>query len=327
VELSRLPGFLLRRALKSVVVILAIVVCNFLLIHAAPGDPAMVMAGQSGSADPQYMEQLRRQFGLDRPLVEQLWIYLKGVLHLDLGFSHRQQAGVAQLILDRLPATLLLTGAAFAIAITGGVTLGALAARRVGTWADSVITVIALAFYATPLFWVGLMLVLLFSVHLEWLPSFGMTDPGLNLEGFALWLDVAKHLVLPAVTLGLFYLAVYARLTRATMLEVADQDFVKTARAKGVPEGRVLRAHVLRNALLPVITFAGIQAGQLVGGSILVETVFAWPGIGRLAFEALLARDYQVLMGVFFITSVMVVLFNLLTDLLYALVDPRVEMA
>jgi peptide/nickel transport system permease protein len=326
-ELSRLPGFLLRRVLKSVAVVLAIVVCNFLLIHAAPGDPATVMAGQSGAADPQYMEQLRRQFGLDQPLTTQLWIYLKGVLQLDLGFSHRQQAGVAGLIMDRLPATLLLTGAAFLIAISGGVAMGALAARRVGTWADSVITVIALAFYATPLFWVGLMLVLLFSVYLEWLPSFGMSDPSLNATGLALAWDVAQHLVLPAVTLGLFYLAVYARLTRATMLEVADQDFVKTARAKGVPEGRVLRAHVLRNALLPVITFAGIQAGQLVGGSILVETVFAWPGIGRLAFEALLARDYQVLMGVFFITSVMVVLFNLLTDLLYALVDPRVEVA
>ena len=326
-EMSRLPGFLLRRVLKAIVVVLAIVVCNFLLIHAAPGDPATVMAGQSGAADPQYMEQLRRQFGLDQPLTTQLWIYLKGVLQLDLGFSHRQQAPVATLIMDRLPATLLLTGAAFAIAIAGGVALGALAARRVGTWADSVITVIALAFYATPLFWVGLMLVLLFSVTLEWLPGFGMSDPGLNATGFALVVDVARHLVLPAVTLGLFYLAVYARLTRATMLEVADQDFVKTARAKGVPEGRVLRAHILRNALLPVITFAGIQAGQLVGGSILVETVFAWPGIGRLAFEALLARDYQVLMGVFFITSVVVVLFNLLTDLLYALVDPRVEVA
>ncbi|MBX9593587.1 MAG: ABC transporter permease, partial [Roseomonas sp.] len=147
------------------------------------------------------------------------------------------------------------------------------------------------------------------------------------LTGIAAVLDVGKHLLLPALTLGLFYMAVYARLTRATMLEVADQDFVKTARAKGVPEGQVVRRHVLRNALLPVITFAGIQAGQLVGGSILVETVFAWPGIGRLAFEALLARDYPVLMGVFFATSVMVVLFNLLTDLLYAVVDPRVEVA
>jgi len=324
-EVARLPGFLLRRAAKAVVVVLAIVVCNFLLIHAAPGDPASVIAGQSGAADARFLEQLRQQFGLDQPLHVQLWLYLKGILTLDLGFSHRQQQPVSVLILERLPATLLLTGAAFAFAVTAGVALGTLAAQRVGRWADSLITVLALTFYATPLFWVGLMLVLLFGVWLEWLPVFGMMTVGANLTGPALVLDVAKHLLLPALTLGLFYMAVYARLTRATMLEVADQDFVKTARAKGVPEGQVTRKHVLRNALLPVITFAGIQAGQLVGGAILVETVFAWPGIGRLAFEALLARDYPVLMGVFFATSVMVVLFNLLTDLLYAVVDPRVE--
>lgn len=324
-ELSKLPGFLLRRGIKATIVILAIVVCNFLLIHAAPGDPASVIAGQSGAADERFLQQLREQFGLDKPFHVQLWIYLKGILTLDLGFSHRQQQPVWTLIADRLPATLLLTGAAFAFAVVAGVTLGTLAARRVGRWADSVITVIALTFYATPLFWVGLMLVLFFSVWLEWLPSFGMATVGVELTGIEAVLDVGKHLILPAATLGLFYLAVYARLTRATMLEVADQDFVKTARAKGVPEGQVVRRHVLRNALLPVITFAGIQAGQLIGGSILVETVFAWPGIGRLAFDALLARDYAVLLGVFFCTSVMVVLFNLVTDLLYAVVDPRVE--
>ena len=326
-ELSRFPAYLAGRLVKAAIVVLAIIVCNFLLIHAAPGDPASIIAGQSGAADARFLEQLRAQFGLDQPLYVQLWLYLKGVLTLDLGFSHRQQASVASLVWDRLPATLLLTGAAFVFAIGLGVTMGALAARRVGRWSDSVITVLALAFYATPLFWVGLMLVLLFSVTLEWLPSFGMMSVGVELSGIGKVLDVAKHLLLPALTLGLFYVAVYARLSRATMLEVADQDFVKTARAKGVPEGRILRRHVLRNAMLPVITFAGIQAGQLVGGSILVETVFAWPGIGRLAFEALLARDYQVLMGVFFCTSVMVVLFNLITDLLYAVVDPRVEVS
>ena len=326
-ELSRLPAYLAGRLVKAALVVLAIVVCNFFLIHAAPGDPASIIAGQSGAADAKFLEQLRAQFGLDQPLYVQLWLYLKGILSFDLGFSHRQQASVASLVLDRLPATLLLTGAAFIFAIVLGVTMGALAARRVGTWSDSIITVLALTFYATPLFWVGLMLVLLFSVTLEWLPSFGMMSVGVELSGFGKVLDIGKHLLLPALTLGLFYVAVYARLSRATMLEVADQDFVKTARAKGVPEGRILRRHILRNALLPVITFAGIQAGQLIGGSILVETVFAWPGIGRLAFEALLARDYQVLMGVFFCTSVMVVLFNLITDLLYAVIDPRVEVS
>ncbi len=324
-ELGKLLPFLGGRLVKAVAVVLAIVVCNFFLVHAAPGDPASVMAGQSGAADPLFLEQLRRQFGLDQPLHVQLWLYLKSVVMLDLGFSHRQQAAVATLIWERLPATLLLTGAAFSFAVVAGVTLGALAAQRVGRWADSVITILALTFYATPLFWVGLMLVLVFSVWLEWLPSFGMSSVGADLTGMAAVFDVAQHLLLPALTLGLFYMAVYARLTRATMLEVQGQDFVKTARAKGVPEGRITRAHVLRNALLPVITFAGIQAGQLIGGSILVETVFAWPGIGRLAFEALLARDYAVLLGVFFCTSVIVVLFNLMTDLLYALIDPRVE--
>ncbi|MBL8670869.1 MAG: ABC transporter permease, partial [Alphaproteobacteria bacterium] len=272
-----------------------------------------------------FLKQLRTQFGLDRPLHVQLWLYVKGVAQLDLGFSHRQQRTVASLIAERLPATLLLTGSAFALAVLAGVALGAAAARRVGRWTDSAITVLALCVYATPLFWIGLMLVLVFSVWLNWLPSFGMATVGAGFAGWDAVVDVAAHLVLPTLTLGLFYVALYARVTRASMLEVADLDFVRTARAKGVPEGRVQSRHVLRNALLPVITLAGIQAGQLVGGSILVETVFAWPGIGRLAFEALLARDYQLLLGVFLCTATLVVAFNLLTDLLYAAVDPRME--
>jgi peptide/nickel transport system permease protein len=273
------------------------------------------------------MAQLRQQFGLDKPMHEQLFIYMVNVVQLDLGFSYRQQAPVSKLLLDRLPATLLLTLTAFAFALVSGVALGALAARRVGTWADSAITVLALSCYATPIFWVGLMLILLFSVALNWLPAFGMFTVGVTLGPVDAALDVGKHLILPALTLGLFYMAIYARLTRASMLEVADQDFVKTARAKGVAPSRILRVHILRNALLPVISFAGIQAGQLIGGSILVETVFAWPGIGRLAFEALLQRDYNLLLGVFFCTSVMVILFNLLTDLAYAAIDPRIEVA
>lgn len=322
-----LAAFLAQRTVKAAFVILGVVVFQFVLIRLAPGDPASVIAGQSGAADPLFMAQLREQFGLDRPLWEQLLIYLRDILTLDLGFSHRQQRTVASLIGERLPPTLLLTGAAFVFALIGGVALGIAASRRVGRPADSVITVIALTFYATPIFWVGLLLVLIFSVWLEWLPSFGMFTVGADLAGVAYAVDVSKHLILPALTLGLFFLAIYARLARASMLEVADQDFVRTAHAKGVPEGRIVRVHVLRNALLPVITFAGIQAGQLVGGSILVETVFAWPGIGRLAFEALLARDYAVLLGVFFCTAVMVVAFNLVTDLLYAVIDPRVEVA
>lgn len=323
----RLLRFLAQRLAKIVVLVVAIVIINFLLIHAAPGDPASVMAGQSGTADERYMQQLRQQFGLDKPLPTQLWIYLKHVAVLDLGKSHRLQRPVADLILERLPATLLLTGTAFVLAIAAGIACGAMAARRVGTTADSLITTLSLVFYCTPLFWVGLLLVLLFSVTLNWLPSFGMGTVGANLSGMAAALDVLPYLVLPALTLGLFYMAIYARLTRSSTLEVADQDFVRTARAKGVDEGRIMRRHILRNALLPVITLAGIQAGHLIGGSILVETVFAWPGIGTLAFEALLSRDYEMLLGVFLCTSVLVMLFNLITDLLYLVVDPRVELA
>jgi peptide/nickel transport system permease protein len=322
---ARFWRFLAQRLVKMAAMILAIAVANFLLIHAAPGDPASVMAGEAGAADPQFIAQLRAQFGLDQPLSTQLVIYLGHLLHGDLGMSYRQGRPVAALIAERLPATLLLTGTAFAFALAMGLLLGALAAQRVGRWADSAITVLALGFFATPIFWVGLMLVLVFSVWLDWLPSFGMNTVGADYTGWAAVADTAQYLVLPALTLGLFYMAVYARLTRASMLEVSTQDFVRTARAKGVPEGRILRRHILRNALLPVITYAGIQAGQLIGGSILVETVFAWPGIGRLAFDALLARDYQLLLGVFLCTSVLTVVFNLVTDVVYAWIDPRVE--
>jgi peptide/nickel transport system permease protein len=317
--------YITRRLVQGVVVVLAIVVLNFFLIRMAPGDPAAVMAGEAGAGDEQFIAQLREEFRLDEPLHVQLYIYMSGVVQFDLGFSYRQKQDVGTLIMGRLPATLLLMATAFFIAISLGVLLGTLAATRVGKWTDSVITVVALVFYATPLFWVGLMAILLFSVYLGWLPAFGMTSIGARYTGIAHVLDVAHHLILPAFTLGLFYMAVYARLTRSSMLEVADMDYVRTARAKGLPRARVTRAHILRNALMPVITFAGIQAGQLVGGAILTETVFAWPGIGRLAFDALLQRDYNLLLGIFFISSVMVVVFNLITDLIYTFVDPRIE--
>jgi len=313
----------LSRLVKSVAVVLAIVLLNFLLIRLAPGDPASVMAGQAGAADQQFMDQLREQFGLDRSIYEQLWIYLKGILQGDLGFSYRQNTPVWQLIAERLPATLLLTVSAFVFALVAGVVMGAIAAMNVGRSLDFIISVVSLVFYATPLFWIGLMSILLFSVYLGWLPAFGMMTVGAGYTGWDHVVDVAAHLVLPATTLGLFYMAVYARMTRASMLEVRDMDFVRTARAKGLKNGPIVRRHILRNAILPIITLAGIQAGQLVGGAILTETVFGWPGIGRLAFDALLQRDYQVLLGVFLITSVMVVIFNIVTDLIYRVVDPR----
>lgn len=316
-----------RRLVKGLFVLLAIVVLNFFLIRAAPGDPAQVMAGEAGAADEMFIAQLQERFGLNRPLHEQLFIYVKGIVTLDMGWSYRQDQSVASLIGQRLPATLLLTGTAFCISLMLGILLGALAAARVGKWTDSLITVVALVFYATPLFWIALMAILLFSVHLGWLPGFGMVTVGAGHSGLAYVRDVLAHLVLPALTLGLFFMAVYARMTRASMLEVMEMDYVKTAKAKGLPPGRITRAHVLRNALLPVITLAGIQAGQMIGGAVLTETVFAWPGIGRLMFDALLQRDYNLLLGIFFVSSAMVVLFNLITDVIYTFVDPRIEVS
>lgn len=325
--MPRIAVFISQRLVKAVFVVLTIAVFNFFLVHAAPGDPAAVMAGEAGAADAKFVEQLRQQFGLDRPLYEQLGTYMGKVVQGDLGYSYRQQRPVFDLLIDRLPVTLSLTLTAFLLALVGGVALGTLAAMRVGTWSDTAITVVGLTAYATPIFWIGLMLILLFSVNLGWLPAFGTESIGAGYTGWAAFVDRLEHLVLPVITLGLFYMAVYTRLTRASILEVRDMDFVKTARAKGLPEWRIVSVHILRNAILPVITVAGFQAGHLIGGSILIETVFALPGIGRLAFEAVLQRDYQVLLGIFLLTSVVVVIFNLLTDLIYSLVDPRIEVA
>ncbi len=317
--------FLTGRLAKGLLTLLAIAVLNFFLIRAAPGDPAQVLAGEAGAADALLLEQLRVRFGLDQPIMTQLWIYLKGYLSLDLGFSYRQQQPVLDLILARLPATLLLTGAAFAVSLALGVVMGALAARRAGRWQDSAITTLALVFYATPLFWIALMSQIVFSLKLGLVPNVGYETIGANHAGIARMLDIGRHLILPALTLGLFFTALYARMMRAAMLEIAGADFVRTARAKGLSPGVVSRRHVARNAILPVVTLAGLQAGQLVGGAVLTDTVFAWPGIGRLMFDALVQRDYGVLLGVFFVSSAMVVGFNIMTDLVYRLVDPRIE--
>ena len=321
-------SFLVSRIGKALVVVLGVVIINFFLIRLAPGDPAAVLAGQAGAGDAAYVEQLRVAFGLDKPILTQLMLYLKGVVQLDLGFSYRNHVPVLDLILERLPATFLLMSCAFVFSIVLGVFLGVVAAkaryRNKRRWIDSSVMTGALVLYATPLSWLSLMGILLFSVVLGWLPAFGMETVGAKLKGWARAGDIAQHLILPTVTLGCFFMAVYVRLTRASMLEVIGMDFVKTARAKGVSPGRVIRAHVLRNALLPVITFAGIQLGQMAGGAVLTETVFAWPGIGRLMFDALLQRDYQLLLGIFLVTSIMVVVFNLLTDVLYRLIDPRI---
>ncbi|MFG1298228.1 ABC transporter permease [Xanthobacter sp. V3C-3] len=318
----------LRRTLGQIAfVILGIAVINFFLLRLAPGDAAQVMAGEAGSATPEYMAALRQQFGLDQPLYVQFLAYLKNVLTLNLGYSFRQGLPVSELIWQRLPATLLLMGTAITFALTVGGVLGFIAARQAGRITDTLISALALLFYATPVFWIGVMLVVVFSVLLDWLPVGGMASIEAGLSGWAYAADVGRHLILPALTLGLFYLAIYTRLMRASMLEVYGQDFVRTARAKGVRPRRIAVRHVLRNALLPIVTTLGVQLGSILGGAILVETVFSWPGLGRLAFEALFQRDLNLLLGILFCSSIVVVFVNLAVDLAYTVLDPRIELS
>jgi len=313
------------RLLLAVPVILGIVVLNFFLIHLAPGDAASVLAGETGAATPEYMAQLRHKFGLDQPLSLQFLHYLLNMAHFDLGYSFRNDSPVAALIFDRLWPTALLMVTAFIVALVVGVLLGLIAATGRNTWRDAIISLVSLVAYATPGFWLGLMMIVVFAIRLEWLPTSGFDTVGAYNEGWAEIADVARHLIMPAVALALFYLALYARLMRATVLEQTGMDYVTTARAKGQTERKVMTGHVLKNALLPIVTMAGIQAGNLIGGSIVVETVFGWPGIGTLAFDALQSRDLNLLLGIFFISACLVVVINLLVDLVYVTLDPRIE--
>jgi len=308
---------------RALLTLAAIGLLNFTLIRLAPGDPAAVIAGESGAADAAFIDRIRSDYGLDKPMPVQVAHYLGRLARLDLGVSYRSNLPVWQLITQRLPATLLLTVTALLVAIAIGTTLGIASARSRGGWLDVAIGSFAMLCYAMPVFWVGLVLVLVFSVGLGWFPAFGMASM-IPKQGTAHLIDVAHQLVLPALTLSLLHLAVYVRLSRSSTLEVLDRDFVRTAQAKGLTDGQVMRGHVLRNALLPTVTMAGLQIGHLVGGAVVIETVFAWPGIGRLAFDALLQRDYAVILGVFFVCSVMVVLANLVTDVVLRLVDPRI---
>ncbi len=311
------------RLLLSVPTVLGIVVLNFFLIHLAPGDAASVLAGESGAATPEYMELLREKFGLDRPLGQQFIDYLNNVVHLNLGYSFRNDADVLQLILGRLGPTLLLMSSAFVLALLIGCFLGLIAATNRNTWRDSAVSMVALIAYAAPGFWLGLMMIVIFAIRLGWLPTSGYQTVGADYEGWELAWDVVRHLVMPMTALALFYLALYARVMRASVLEQVGQDYVTTARAKGQTETRIIMGHVLRNSLLPVVTMAGVQAGNLIGGSIVVETVFGWPGIGTLAFNAVQSRDLNLLLGIFLISACAIVIINLLVDLALITLDPR----
>jgi len=313
------------RLLLALPVVLGIVVLDFFLIHLAPGDAASVLAGESGAATPEYMAVLRQKFRLDEPLGGQFLAYLANMARFDLGYSFRNDAPVLELILDRLWPTALLMVSAFSTALVCGTLLGLTAAVGRNSWRDGVVSVVTLVAYATPAFWLGLMMIVVFSIRLAWLPTSGFETVGADLEGWDAARDVARHLAMPMATLALFYLALYARVMRASVLEQTGMDYVTTARAKGQTERRVLLGHVFRNALLPVVTMAGVQAGNLIGGSIIVETVFGWPGIGTLAFNALQSRDLNLLLGIFFVSACLVVLINLVVDLAYVSLDPRIE--
>lgn len=320
-------AFLRQRLLQVVPVVLGIALMNFVILQLAPGDVVDVMAGEAGAATPETMAQLRASFGLDQPLWQQLVRYLGQLATLDLGFSYRQNLPVFDLIMSRLPATLALLGLAMGIALALGVALGVLAAVRVHRWPDRLISLGTLVAYAMPTFWLGLMAIVLFSARLHWLPSGGMTDVSAAHTGLAWWRDAARHAVLPACTLATFYLAVYTRLVRTAMLELDGADFVRTARAKGAGEIRVTVAHALRNALLPLVTMAGYQVASLLSGAVLVESVFSWPGLGRLAFESVLARDFNLLLGILLLSSLLVTIVNIFIDMIYTAIDPRVSVA
>lgn len=317
---------LARRTLwQAIPTVFGILLLNFLLLRLIPGDAVDVLASESGGATEATLAQWRSHFGLDLGLGQQLLAYLNHLVHLDLGLSPRFNLPVSQLVFDRLPNTLLLMVSALLLALALGIAAGVVMASKVGRWPDRALSLTVLLLYSTPGFWIGLMAVVLFSVTLGWLPSDGIETLGLDLHGVDWLLDRVRHAILPVLTLATFYIALYARLTRASMLEVQRQDFVRTAKAKGLHPVRVAVRHVLRNALLPVTTMAGLHFAALLGGAAVTETLFGWPGLGRLTLDAVLSRDYNLLLGILLLSSILVVVVNVAMDLLQAWLDPRVQ--
>ena len=313
------------RLTQGLALVFAVVVLNFVLVHAAPGDPVETIAGASGGMDEKLQAELRAMFGLDQPLPVQLGIYLGKVVRGDLGYSYFFNLPVSDLILERVPATLLLVLTSVLTAFLIGTALGVLSSRKPNGWLSQLINVMSLVGFAAPVFWTGMLLIILLASIFPVFPVSGMRGIESSGLGWADVVDVLHHLVLPAFTLGLVYLAQYSRLSRAAMLDVLGADYIRTARAKGLPERLVLYKHALRNAVLPVVTILGLQFGNVLAGAIVVETVFNWPGLGRLAFESVLRRDYPTILGVLLFSSIVVIVMNQVTDLCYRLIDPRIK--
>ncbi|ARP85323.1 ABC transporter permease [Bordetella genomosp. 9] len=317
-------GLILRRIVQAIPLLLGVVVLNFTLIQMVPGTFLDVMTAEQQVTDPALIERLRTTYGLDQPPSVQLAKYVASVARLDLGYSYRHNLPVLEVILAHLPATLLLMLSALAIAVVAGSAAGILSAIKVNTWWDTAVSVFAVLCFAAPSFWLGIMLIILFSVKLGWFPVGGMETIGLDGGFWAQALDVLHHLALPALTLGLFYSANYARVMRASMLEVSRMDHVRTAYAKGMRRGAVVLRHIVRNAMLPVVTLLGLQLGAVLGGSIVVEAVFSWPGIGGVLFDSVMSRNYPVVLGILVLSSAVVILANIIVDILYARLDPRI---
>ena len=307
------------------ILLLAVIVLNFILVHIAPGDAVTAMIGDMGGATPELIAELRADYGLDQSLFTQLYTHISKMVVGDLGTSFTHRVPVRTLILDHLPATVLLVTTAFLLAILTGTILGIIAAQKPKSIINHVVTVLSLSGFAAPIFWTGLMLLILFAYLIPVFPAFGMRTPGFQGTGWEATVDVLKHLVLPAVTLASVYIAVYSRLARASMLDVLGSDYVRTARSKGLSRRVVVYKHALKNGILPVVTMAGLQFSQLIAGAVVVVTVYGWPGIGQLAFNAILRRDHPLLLGILFFSTLMVVIANLITDFSYRILDPRIK--
>jgi peptide/nickel transport system permease protein len=314
-----------RRAFYAVALILAVIVLNFILIHLAPGDPAEVIAGEMGGATAEILADIRKTYGLDKPLHEQLGLYLYRFIQGDMGQSLYYNTPVKGLILDRIGPTILLVVTALVLAMFVGTFLGVTASLKPNGITSALVTILSLVGYSAPVFWTAIMLVILFAWLLPIFPISGMATFGLSGGVWVETLDILHHLVLPAFALAIIYIAQYSRITRASMLEVLGADYIRTARAKGLSETLVIYKHALRNAILPVITLAGLQFGNLISGAVLIETVFNWPGLGTLAYDSILARDYPTILGLLFFSSLITIVANLVTDLCYRLADPRIK--